>query len=292
MLEPSTRESRDSGVGGESGTPVSIDRRLFRRLRKPKTAEVSFKPPERMHHQEKPEKPFAFEDFGAVPFGAKVRQRLAGNGLEDLSDLDRFDFRDEGAMSGDGMFLPWEGSNLPTGFLTLGSSDEFPGEAHSEPVAGYQRERSSPALQRHNDWLDGRPEEFSSDGLARLDELDLSPGRRTGRLCDPGDDLGFASEHLRGNSWMTASRRSGPRKSDPVTRGAQLRDLWSRDRFLRSSGTRKFDLRGCGPPAEVNQDIRRYNRRLSAPHYVALHHKRGDEEQYQVRRQMRVGDYR
>jgi len=41
-------------------------------------------------------------------------------------------------------------------------------------------------------------------------------------------------------------RRRG--RSDPVSRGSQMRALWSRDRFLRCRENRKFDLRGCGPP--------------------------------------------
>eukprot|EP00435_Cladocopium_sp_Y103_P038804 s136_g10.t1 len=212
-------------------------------------------------------------DVGGVPMGHRARQRLAGNGLEDLENFERFDFRDDAFE----------------GFLTLGSSDEFPGEAQlPEPVANAGAGSSS-ALRRHNAWFGTRREAPDTGELGEPGELssDLSPRMR--QLIsreDFGEDFAFASEHLRGNSWMTPSRR-GRRKSDPVTRGAQLRELWNRDRFLRSSGNRKFDLRGCGPP----QDVRRYNRHLSSPNYVPMHHKRGDEEQYQVRRQMRIPDY-
>lgn len=283
----SMRDSRHiEGLEPVTGAPISIDRRLFRKLKKPKAPNEAFHPPERVERVERFAPPFAKEthkglsafEEGAVPFGQRARQRLAGNGLEDLQSFERFDFRDDGFDGFDG-------------FLTLGSSDEFPGEAQlPEPVPNAGDGRSS-ALRRHNAWFDTRREAGDTGELGeREPELssDLSPRMRQlgyGRE-DFGQDFAFASEHLRGNSWMTPSRR-GRRKSDPVTRGAQLRDLWNRDRFLRSSGHRKFDLRGCGPP----QDVRRYNRHLSSPNYVPMHHKRGDEEQYQVRRQMRIPDY-
>lgn len=44
-------------------------------------------------------------------------------------------------------------------------------------------------------------------------------------------------------------RRQG--KADPVSRGSQMRALWSRDRFLRCREHRKFDLRGCRSPASL-----------------------------------------
>lgn len=265
-----------------TGAPISIDRRLFRKLKKPKAEpNETFHPPERAPlaalARETQKGLSAFED-GAVPFGQRARQRLAGNGLEDLQSFERFDFRDDG-------FDGFEG------FLTLGSSDEFPGEAQlPEPVPKAGDGRSS-ALRRHNAWVDTRREAGDELGEPGEGEPELSSNvsprmRQLISREDFGEDFAFASEDLRGNSWITPSRR-GRRKSDPVTRGAQLRDLWNRDRFLRSSGNRKFDLRGCGPP----QDVRRYNRHLSSPNYVPMHHKRGDEEQYQVRRQMRIPDY-
>eukprot|EP00913_Durusdinium_trenchii_P021823 g20505.t1 len=97
----------------------------------------------------------------------------------------------------------------------------------------------------------------------------------------------YPSRLRSGHSWMTPSRR---RKSDPVARGAQLRELWSRDRFLRGSANRKFDLRGCGPPPQASP--RRGSRRAAYGYagsygYVPLHQRRADEAGYQVRRQMR-----
>ncbi|CAJ1336633.1 unnamed protein product [Effrenium voratum] len=58
--------------------------------------------------------------------------------------------------------------------------------------------------------------------------------------------------------------------------------------FLRSTGSRKFDLRSCGPPQATP---RRHSRRIAAPNYVPQAHRRHDEMRYQVRQQMRVPDY-
>ncbi|CAK9075133.1 unnamed protein product [Durusdinium trenchii] len=295
VSRPANRESRD------------LPGRLFRRLRKPKSAGPKTLATEPTSFQPPREEPRAFEDLGAMSWtDGKGRQRLAGNGLEDLPPFERFDFRDE-ALEG--------------GFFDLGSSDEFleaaaagaafgaPNRAFAEPVvapAAERREKSSPALHRHNEWFDGRgagPAERRplhgsrghSEYPVELEEPvelveDFSPSRIRGR--DDLDDLGMYPSRLRsGHSWMTPSRR---RKSDPVARGAQLRELWSRDRFLRGSANRKFDLRGCGPPPQASP--RRGSRRAAYGYagsygYVPLHQRRADEAGYQVRRQMRVPDY-
>lgn len=85
-------------------------------------------------------------------------------------------------------------------------------------------------------------------------------------------------------------RRSarGQRKSDPVSRGAQLRALWSRDRFLRSTGTRKFDLRGCGTPLSPVQLWTTMQPFI--PSYVPPHEKRRDQLRLEVRELMRPLD--
>ncbi|CAK9075094.1 unnamed protein product [Durusdinium trenchii] len=308
-MEPVTADRREPVTGGGAGSaePISIDRRLFRRLRKPKSAGPKTLATEPTSFQPPREEPRAFEDLGAMSWtDGKGRQRLAGNGLEDLPPFERFDFRDE-ALEG--------------GFFDLGSSDEFleaaaagaafgaPNRAFAEPVvapAAERREKSSPALHRHNEWFDGRgagPAERRplhgsrghSEYPVELEEPvelveDFSPSRIRGR--DDLDDLGMYPSRLRsGHSWMTPSRR---RKSDPVARGAQLRELWSRDRFLRGSANRKFDLRGCGPPPQASP--RRGSRRAAYGYagsygYVPLHQRHADEAGYQVRRQMRVPDY-
>lgn len=84
--------------------------------------------------------------------------------------------------------------------------------------------------------------------------------------------------------WLTPSPMRASSRSDPVSRGAQLRALWSKDRFLRGSSCRKFDLRGCGSPAgKVN--LQR-GAPLLVPDYVPPHEKRRDVVRMRVRQQM------
>jgi hypothetical protein len=86
--------------------------------------------------------------------------------------------------------------------------------------------------------------------------------------------------------WMLSTPpKQCSRSSDPVSRGAQLRKLWSRDRFLSSTGARKFDLRGCGGPAGQAS----LRRNVAAPHiptYVPPHMKRRDDVRLHLREQM------
>lgn len=94
-----------------------------------------------------------------------------------------------------------------------------------------------------------------------------------------------------GSSWGSqmrsqsfgAQRRSPIPKQDRVRRGAQMRQAWSRDRFLRNTNGRKFDLRGCGSAGSL------FQRPMTAPHiprYVPPHQKRRDGLRMEVRQQM------
>lgn len=89
-------------------------------------------------------------------------------------------------------------------------------------------------------------------------------------------------------TWTPSPKRRAPR-SDPVSRGRQMRDLWSRDRFLRNSGTRKFDLRGCGNGSGHTQS-RNLPPQLLMSDYVPPHEKRRDSVRLHMRQQMLVPD--
>lgn len=90
-------------------------------------------------------------------------------------------------------------------------------------------------------------------------------------------------------NWTPSPKRRAPR-SDPVSRGAQMRDLWSRDRFLRNSGSRKFDLRGCGGNGSVHAQGRNLPPQLLMTTYVPPHEKRRDSVRMHMRQQMLVPD--
>lgn len=88
------------------------------------------------------------------------------------------------------------------------------------------------------------------NSLVRLDfwpcpgSPEVSPSKGHWALPGPG---GFAEA----GGWCQGPPRRRQGKADPVSRGLQMRALWSRDRFLRCREHRKFDLRGCGSPAPL-----------------------------------------
>lgn len=321
-----------------SSTPnVSIDRSLFRRLRRRPSAPAeapkepiaskppgAYRPPARPSTAEGKHRPptrGAQELEGAIPMAG--RRRLAGNGLEGPLFPNYYDDEDYSFSAFCGIGPP------------LGSSDdaalaETPGWA--EPVARPFRATSSPGLRSHNAWLqDGSPARGQHRGPpardrelreARPSSADEEPGANPDAQMnldllqprEPGDvypylddarwrpppffDDGGPLDYLgpgRGSTlawegagaWLTPRRRRLA-KSDPVRRGAELRNLWSRDRFLRSTSHRKFNLRGCGPPREASPPHR--SRRLFSG-YVPPHQKRRDDLRCEVRRQMRETDF-
>jgi len=75
------------------------------------------------------------------------------------------------------------------------------------------------------------------------------------------------------------------RRSDPVSRGAQMRALWSRDRFLQRTNTRKFDLSGYKNDIGLVTPSRRRAAPL-VPTYVPPHEKRRDMLRMQVHQQL------
>lgn len=96
-------------------------------------------------------------------------------------------------------------------------------------------------------------------------------------------NLGSPMKSIRSQSFGYLNRRSPIPKQDRVNRGAQMRQAWSRDRFLRNANCRKFDLRGCGSAGSL------FQKPLTAPHiprYVPPHQKRRDNLRMEVRQQM------
>eukprot|EP00927_Polykrikos_kofoidii_P051637 TRINITY_DN45431_c0_g1_i1.p1 TRINITY_DN45431_c0_g1~~TRINITY_DN45431_c0_g1_i1.p1 ORF type:complete len:481 (-),score=62.35 TRINITY_DN45431_c0_g1_i1:81-1430(-) len=90
---------------------------------------------------------------------------------------------------------------------------------------------------------------------------------------------------LPGGSYAPSPKGRASR-SDPVSRGAQMRKAWGQDRFLCNTGARKFDLRGCGSPA--GQAPSRRGGSLLIPNYVPPHEKRRDSLRQQVRSNLLV----
>eukprot|EP00439_Symbiodinium_sp_Y106_P025894 s476_g3.t1 len=193
-----------------------------------------------------------------------------------------------------------------------------PSSADEEPGANLDAQMSLDLLQPREPgdvypYLDDarwRPPPFFDDG-GPLDYLGpgrgstlawegagawLTPGAQPGHLLfwalfDVGDAQAVIVEFWTGTYELgegAMPRRRRLAKSDPVRRGAELRNLWSRDRFLRSTSHRKFNLRGCGPPREASPQHR--SRRLFSG-YVPPHQKRRDDLRCEVRRQMRETDF-
>lgn len=125
-----------------------------------------------------------------------------------------------------------------------------------------------------------------------------APGLRTGRApvqydCEwPSPPRGEDRMGEPASSWYMAPSLKRPSRNDPMSRGAQMRALWSKDRFLRGQrpGARKFDLRGCGtPPDGASQ--RGAAHRMMIPSYVPPHERRRDALRLQVRHQMLAPDF-
>eukprot|EP00928_Gymnodinium_smaydae_P011603 TRINITY_DN14263_c0_g1_i2.p1 TRINITY_DN14263_c0_g1~~TRINITY_DN14263_c0_g1_i2.p1 ORF type:complete len:371 (+),score=54.69 TRINITY_DN14263_c0_g1_i2:80-1114(+) len=89
--------------------------------------------------------------------------------------------------------------------------------------------------------------------------------------------------------WASPPKLQGPRRSDRVARGAQMRAEWGQDRFLQRSACRKFDLRGCGRSA--GHVPARRGGTLLIPEYVPPHEKRRDGVRQQVRRNLQASDF-
>jgi len=88
-------------------------------------------------------------------------------------------------------------------------------------------------------------------------------------------------------SSSTPPKRRAPR-SDPVSRGAEMRATWGQDRFLQNSPARKFDLRSCGTPEGKGQ-MRRGSSLLIA-NYSPPHDKRQDAYRGQIYQNLLVKD--
>lgn len=128
------------------------------------------------------------------------------------------------------------------------------------------------------------------------------PGREVYEACDGygepwggPDDAWLYSTPERGAAGAGCGRgyiytppKRAPMKTDPVSRGAQFRATWGQDRFLKNTGTRKFDLRGCGSPGScgARSSSRSCGGSMFVPDYVPPHEKRRDALRFQVRQHL------
>mmetsp|Transcript_50312 Transcript_50312/g.106937 ORF Transcript_50312/g.106937 Transcript_50312/m.106937 type:complete len:307 (-) Transcript_50312:590-1510(-) len=97
----------------------------------------------------------------------------------------------------------------------------------------------------------------------------------------------------RSPGWIAApAPKPSRRRADPVRRGAEMRQLWSKDKFLKCSGQRKFDLRNCGPPVDMDGQFcpRRRHGPLLIPDFVPPHEKSRHDIRLQVRQQLMMRD--
>mmetsp|Transcript_46777 Transcript_46777/g.84472 ORF Transcript_46777/g.84472 Transcript_46777/m.84472 type:complete len:311 (-) Transcript_46777:67-999(-) len=270
----------------EPGT-VSIDRRLFRRLKRPGSsgpkkvgpragsdALYTFGPPSRNKWSD--EDWLATTSYGsydgdeadgasAVRLGG--RHRLAGNNLQEFEDYlddyeDDYDCELDAPLDAD-IEMQWVQPRGSQGSRSMSSPDLRMQKPPRCMQPGFLHENPRYA----------RPERYATEYGYQFEQPPWQD--RT-----PYHDA----------AWLTPERRK-PRavKSDPVSRGAQLRGMWQRDRFLRSSPSRKFDLRRCGGNQAFELSARRPQPFI--PSYVPPHEKRRDEVRLQVRLQMREADF-
>jgi len=246
---PPEPPGRSPGGGPGPGAGVSIDRRVFRRLRRRSGG-------------------------GGVPeeVGPQLRPSSApAKGGRREAERPRLEV------------------DLPYG------PGQWPGLQGEEDVA--EEETEEMELQSE---AGGEPSWHSREGQEDVvhDEVLNSQGllrSRSQPLSEPVPSPGQWLASVRGAAgagapWLTpspSSRRRGG-KSDPVSRGAQVRAQWSRDRFLQGTGRRKFDLRGCGSPC--GQASLHRGTSLLIPTYVPPHEKRRDFLRMQVRQRMLVPD--
>jgi len=296
--EPTSgKEFADTDTYEEPGA-VSIDRRLFRRLKRPGSR------PERKVGQNAEhfgyggsDALYTFgpsacksdedwlattsygsydrdEDDGAAAVRLGGRQRLAGNNLEVFDDFldDHFADGNRGELE-----TPWD-EDIETWVQ--------PSRSMSSPDLRMQQQHQKPRCMQPQECLglkDQRcPERYQCNAYPsehRYAEYDIPLERPPWQDPAPYYDA----------AWLTPERRKPRTKSDPVSRGAQLRGLWQRDRFLRSSPARKFDLRGCG--GSQTFEVSAHRSRGYIPSYVPPHEKRRDDVRLQVRLQMRESDF-
>ncbi|CAE8620348.1 unnamed protein product [Polarella glacialis] len=306
LPERDLRRASGKGGAGESGEVVSIDRRMFRPLRRPRAAAEPAKAGHQiLRGQSAGHRGAAFpvgeafeawsahsadeEEFpaqsraapcraaldGAPAFAAQfIGRRLAGNGIEeDGADSDLEDFLD-----GE------DGYELAAGGSRQGA---YPYDDGYQ-VGALGRSNSSPELLRQQRQGGRQPDPFQHQHHHHhyhYDHPQHGDMGDTSWSTPPRHSASGACE----SPWMTPEpRRRAVSRADPVSRGAHLRSLWGRDRFLQSTGTRKFDLRGCGSPAKASPQR---GSQLLIPRYVPPHEKRRDNVRMQVRMQMREPDF-
>jgi len=127
-----------------------------------------------------------------------------------------------------------------------------------------------------------------SQGLSRVGSAPCLQGAEAGSSSWPSSPPPRRAGLPRTPGWLATPPKGRRPRTDPVSRGAEMRALWSKDRFLRVSGQRKFDLRGCG--AEFAPPPRRGGSMI-IPNYVPPHEKSRYDVRMQVRQQMMMSDY-
>eukprot|EP00930_Biecheleria_cincta_P029590 TRINITY_DN20561_c0_g1_i1.p2 TRINITY_DN20561_c0_g1~~TRINITY_DN20561_c0_g1_i1.p2 ORF type:complete len:334 (-),score=38.95 TRINITY_DN20561_c0_g1_i1:178-1152(-) len=311
-LPPS--EVAGADLGAWTSEPVSIDRRLFRRLRRPGSAgptkkqheaAFTFGPDPRMRSD---------EDWYSTSYGEEEtdgaaaavfpgsRRRLAGSGLEEemmgQGGYDSFDEEDGGY---EGELEIHHPAHAREQAWVQPAISRSPKRSHSSPQLR-RRGGGAPVQQRgqhvhhyhhhhhlHHQHYDAGYEQYGTPPRAKANcrNCGNTGADFMGDPCDcPHGERVYGRE---GWVTLTPEPRRRPSKSDPVSRGAALRGHWARDPFLRNSGTRKFDLRGCGKPIGGQASPQRCAPLI--PSYIPPHEKRRDDIRFQMRVQMREPDF-
>jgi hypothetical protein len=224
-----------------SSLGVSIDRRVFRPLR-------------RRDGRRKAAKSSSKEHMSSVP--PHGRQRAEADKQRETNEEDA------------GCTLP----DWPPGF-----GDHDLDLLGLDAMFGLQEDQAAREMDRHS----------RSNSSCRAGSAPAS-GRFSPSAADLGEDTWSSSPPPRYSfyhTWTPSPKRRGPPRSDPVSRGAQMRQLWSQDRFLQQSDRRKFDLR---PPAKAS--LQQFQAQLLVPSYVPPHQKRRDALRARIHQQMIAPD--
>lgn len=238
-------------MAGAAAPGVSIDRRVFRPLRRTgdrgrRTVKSQARPPSAPPSSQRPRnsEEESLSDGEGQGYGLPTWQP----GVDD-NDFDPFDLDVMLGLRGDEVFQ---------------NADRRSGSGYSQ-----RRPGSAPASGRY------------STGAGR-------PGAQPIESWPPSSP---APRYGVGPAWTPSPKRRGPPRSDPMSRGAEMRQMWSRDRFLQKSGRRKFDLRGCGESGSMWKASSQQNSsQFLVPSYVPPHEKRRDALRTRIHQQMLVPD--
>lgn len=247
-------DSASAAAGGEGG--IRAFRRLARR-RSPAGSDDDAASLKSAHGQGAPGSMCAGKSEGHRPYAAapaRIPERCEEHGMGP-----RFGRAGGSAWDTFADWDPWQDGRLAPeeAYLGCGAGERYP----------RHRPRSAPGPCR-------------ARGPVQYDREWPSPPRLSDRIGETS------------SSWCpTPTLKRAPR-NDPMSRGAQMRALWSKDRFLRGqrSGARKFDLRGCGTPVGKTRQRSAATTGMLIPDYIPPHERRRDALRLQVRQQMLAPD--